>query len=110
MAYWVLWLALALLIFSVIWRCSHGKVDLDTLVLWGFVVSPLLHDYDLIQSIPLLETSAMRRAAILLSIPGWLVIMLAYSVDSAWMVFSWIVPGLLIYRFWLDGRTSKKIK
>jgi hypothetical protein len=64
-------------------------------VLWSFVVSPLVHDYDLIQLLPLLETPVLQWVAVLLSIPGLVVILTAYGNDAAWYAFTVIAPGLL---------------
>jgi hypothetical protein len=94
-AYWLLWTLLSGGLLLALWLISRRKLSLDMLVVWGFVVSPLVHDYDLIQLVPLLETSAFKRLAVLLSIPGWAVILLAYGNDSAWYWFTLIAPGMV---------------
>ena len=77
------------------WLWRRGRLDLDSAVLWGFVVSPLLHDYDLIQLVPLLQGRRLLWAVVL-SLPTWLVILAAYEVDAAWGVVTIIGAGLLI--------------
>ena len=37
------------------WLWRGRRLDLDSAVLWSFVVSPLLHDYDLFQIVPMLQ-------------------------------------------------------
>lgn len=98
-AFWMLWLAGAAGLLWLTWKRSAGKKPFDLALLWYFTVSPLVHDYDLIQLIPALESRASRLAAVLLSLPGWLVILFAYGNDSAWFAFTLIAPGLLVY--WL---------
>jgi hypothetical protein len=93
--FWLAWAVLSFGLLALVWQLNHRRMTLDLLVLWGFVASPLVHDYDLIQLVPLLETRRMRWGAVLLSIPGWLVILTAYSNDAAWYVFTLIAPGLL---------------
>jgi len=93
--FWLAWAILSLGLLALVWQLNHRRLTLDLLVVWGFVASPLLHDYDLIQLVPLLETRLLRWGAVLLSIPGWLVILTAYGNDTAWYVFTLIAPGLL---------------
>jgi hypothetical protein len=93
--FWLAWGALSLGLLALVWRLNHRRLTLDLLVLWGFIASPLVHDYDLLQIVPMLETRWLRWGAVLLSIPGWLVILTAYSNDAAWYVFTLIAPGLL---------------
>lgn len=73
------------------------KVSLDLIVIWSFIISPFVHDYDLIQLVPLLDSSKKLVLSVLLSLPGLFVIFFAYTIDQAWFVFSIIAPGLLIY-------------
>lgn len=101
-AYWLILIAVGGLLLYGVWRINNRVVALDLVVLWGFIVNPLVHDYDLIQLIPLLEKRALQVGAVLLSIPGWAVILCAYSNDSAWYVFTIIAPGLL--GIWLYQR------
>lgn len=84
-----------LLIGVAIFYLWNRQVSLDLLMVWSFVVSPLVHDYDLIQLIPVLEKRKLHMAAILSSIPGWLTILLAYQDDKAWITFTLIAPILL---------------
>jgi len=95
-AYWIALILLGGVLFAVIWVYCRKKISLDILVLFYFIVSPFVHDYDLLQLTPLLETTHLRILAILLSIPGWVVIFTQYNNDSAWIVFTIIAPGLLI--------------
>lgn len=100
--YWLVWGILAGMLFWLIWHLNGKCISLDLLVLWGFVISPLVHDYDLIQLIPLLEPPILLLSALLASIPGWLTIILAYEVDKAWYTFTFIAPiilaGWLLYQ------------
>jgi hypothetical protein len=93
--YWIVWIGLSILLLIVIWRIKRQQLNLDLLVVWGFIVSPLVHDYDLIQLVPLLETRLLQWGAVILSLPGWWVIISAYANDQAWYVFTLIAPGLL---------------
>jgi len=103
-AYWSLLLVIAVLTFIGLRKFNRGVMSLELLVLWGFLVNPLMHDYDLIQLIPLMEKRADRLAALLLSIPGWVVIFLAYDNDAAWYAFAWIALGLLGVQFVSERR------
>lgn len=90
---WLFWVVVVLVGGIMLWRLRK-QVDLDMLVLWGFVVSPLVHDYDVIQLIPLME-SRLMHVAVVLSLPLWVVILGAYNVDAAWGVVSLIGVGLM---------------
>jgi hypothetical protein len=68
----------------------------ETSLIWYFIVSPLVHDYDLISLLPILKTHRQRTIAVLLSIPTWLVILFAYSNDFAWFAVTLIPAGLYI--------------
>lgn len=105
--YWAVLLVLAAALFFVVYRLAGRQLSLDIVVLWGFVVSPLVHDYDLIQLVPVLETRPLRRAAVLLSLPGWLVIILAYGVDAAWYAFTIIASGLLLLKLYLYRQEAR---
>jgi hypothetical protein len=98
--FWLAWILLSFGLLALIWQLNHHRLTLDLLVLWSFVASPLVHDYDLVQLVPLLETRRLRWGAVLLSIPGWLVILFAYSNNAAWYVFTLIAPGLLVLWLW----------
>lgn len=103
--FWIILIVLAAgLLALMAWL--HKRLDFDLWMLWSFTANPLVHDYDLIQIIPLLETRALRIAALILSIPCWLVIVFAYANDPAWYVFSLIPPGLLLTRLVIERRTS----
>jgi hypothetical protein len=93
--YWLSWIVLSALLLLAVWVLNRRRLSLDLLVLWGFVASPLVHDYDLIQTVPLLESRMLRWVALLLSVPGWWVILFAYGNDSAWFLFTIFAPGLL---------------
>lgn len=93
--YWFILVMIGILLLWCVWALNHNTIGLDSAVLWGFIVSPLVHDYDLIQLIPLLEKPVLQAIAVLLSIPGWLVIIFAYSNSSVWYVFTIIAPGIL---------------
>jgi hypothetical protein len=93
--YWVIWIATSIALLFAVWFFNERQLSLDVMVLWSFVVSPLVHDYDLIQLLPLLETVVLQRAAVLLSMPGLLVILAAYDSTRPWYVFTIIAPGLL---------------
>lgn len=102
---WIYWLALLLLgggLFTLVWRAAGRRFSLDLWVLASFAVSPLVHDYDLLQLTALLDTPQQRRLAALLSLPGWIVILFFYQTDAAWMAFTIIAPGLL----WLKCRQA----
>ena len=88
-------LALSLGLLWVVWRACHNQLPLDAFVLWSFVASPLVHDYDLLQLVPLLDTPPLQRAALWVSIPGWLVIIFAYQNDAAWFAYTLFAPLLL---------------
>lgn len=93
--YWLILVGLGIVAFILIWYRTRQSNKLDFLVMTSFIVSPLVHDYDLIQLIPLLDDRRRRIAAVLLSIPGWFVILFAYANDKVWYLFSLIPLGLL---------------
>jgi hypothetical protein len=99
-AYWLVLGGIAVLLFLAVWFMAGKQVTLDLAVLWGFVVNPLVHDYDLIQLVPLLDRGKRMLAAVLLSLPGWLVFLFAYTNDSAWYAFTIIAPGVLGAVLW----------
>ena len=94
-AYWVILVAAAFILLVIVWHLARRRVTLALSVVWGFVVSPLVHDYDLVQLVPILATRREHLAAILSSLPGWLVIIFMYGNDKAWYVVSFIAPVLL---------------
>ena len=95
LAYWIILSLTGMLLLLGIWLLNRKVITLDLAVLWGFVTSPLVHDYDLIQLVPLLDKPVLSVIAVLLSIPGWFVILFAYSSNSAWYAFTMIAPGVL---------------
>jgi len=106
LTYWLILIVVGVFLLWGIWRLNHRCLTLDLLVLWNFVVSPLVHDYDLIQLVPLLETPRLIALAVLLSIPGWFVILFAYNVDSAWYAFTIIAPGILSAVLYRERKAS----
>lgn len=79
------------------WLWRSGRLDLDMAVVWGFVAVPLMHDYDLIQLIPMLE-GKLLKVAVILSVPLWVVIFGFYDVDVAWSVVGLIGVGVMGWR------------
>lgn len=102
-AYWLILIGAGSLLLIGIWLSNHRRITLDLAVIWSFIVNPLVHDYDLIQLIPLLERPFLRAAAVLLSLPGWLVILFAYGNDAAWYAFTILAPGLLCAWLYRSG-------
>ncbi|WP_162787656.1 hypothetical protein [Anaerolinea thermolimosa] len=98
-AFWGLWVIITLLSFVWILKHVRQKLDLDLLTLWYFCISPLVHDYDLIQMIPLLDSKRLQWGAVMLGVPTLLVILFAYGIDQAWAVVTIIAPGLWILKF-----------
>lgn len=97
--FWIGLVVIALGLFIWLLRLNRGRFPLELAVLWNFVVSPLVHDYDLIQLIPLLRRPKIRRAALLVSIPCWYVLIAKYQHDEAWLVFAFIAPVLILAWF-----------
>jgi hypothetical protein len=97
--FWMLLVVAALGLLAIIWRFAR-KISLAMIVAWGFIVSPFVHDYDLVQLVPVLETPRVRLAAILSSIPGWFVILFLYGNDHAWSAFALIAPTVLAVMLW----------
>ncbi len=95
--FWAVWLLITSV--SLAWLVRQSP-DFDRLMLWSFVVHPMMHDYDLIQMIPLLQTARLRRAAVIASLPTWMVIFLAYSSNSAWYVVVLIPLAAFITIMW----------
>lgn len=107
--YWLILAASSGLLFMVIWIINHKKMTLDLAMLWGFITSPLMHDYDLIQLIPLLNNARLSLLAVVFSLPTWLVILFAYNNDAAWYVCTLIAPGILLANL-LSQRWSAAVK
>ncbi len=95
LVFWLLWLILSLALLLPVLR-RQRPFNLDTIMLWGFAVSPILHNYDLIQLIPLLENKSLRTAAMILSVPAWILMFLAYTNKDAWAYFTLFAPVLLL--------------
>jgi len=93
--YWLLWFVLSGLLVLVVWRLKGRSHKLDILILLSFIISPLVHDYDLIQVLPTIWGPVMPIASSLLSVPGWWTITTQYANDAAWITFTIIAPGLL---------------
>jgi hypothetical protein len=96
--FWSLWLIFSGLV--LVWIIRKGGLSLDRWMLWYFIVSPLVHDYDLIQLIPQIGSAKARTLALILSIPLWLVILFFYNNNLAWFAVTLIAPGLLIFDLW----------
>ena len=104
----VFWIIIGLLIIlTCIWVIRKKKMDLDIAVLLSFILLPIVHDYDLIQIIPLLNNSKRRIVAFFCSIPLWLTILFAYSNDHAWMSAAVIAPVLFWFIFAKKPGNSK---
>ena len=93
--YWLFLSLFALGLFLLIYK----RLTFSRFILWSFVISPLVHDYDLIQLIPLLKTPEERRLAILVSLPTWIVIAAFYANDRAWYAVTIIAPVLLLMSY-----------
>jgi len=92
-----------LLVITVIicyWVYRKKAFNLDIVVLLSFILLPFVHDYDLIQIIPLLDNAERRKFAVISSIPLWLTIFLAYRNDDAWITAALIAPSI----FWFIWR------
>ncbi|MCW5874275.1 MAG: hypothetical protein KIS88_06475 [Anaerolineales bacterium] len=90
--FWLVLGMVALAILALLYLLNKKRMPLELAVLWSFIASPLVHDYDLIQLVPLLRHKIVRTAAPLISIPGWYVLVARYADDRAWFVFALIAP------------------
>lgn len=93
--FWAGTLVLFVILMIIVWLANHKKMPLD---LWMFCAAcgfPFMHDYDLMQLIPFLDTHLRRRWALLASIPLWLVMLFAYGNDKLWFVVTFIPPILV---------------
>jgi hypothetical protein len=106
--YWLIWGLLGALLLLAVWLVCRRRLPFDALILWSFITSPLVHDYDLIQTVPFLDTPLLQWAAVILSLPGWVVILTAYRNDSAWYAFTIIAVGLLGIWLYQKTKSSKK--
>lgn len=92
------WLILGLLtigLFLLVWWLKEKTFTLDLVIVTSFIAHPLVHDYDLIQIIPVLTTTKRKWIAAIASLPGWLVILFSYQQDSTWYAFTLIAPLIL---------------
>ena len=110
----IFWIVITIAVLVIgFWMYRKKAVNLDSLVLLSFIVLPLLHDYDLIQLIPLLDQRKKQIAAALSSIPLWITIFFAYRNDHAWITATIIAPillWLLINDFKLPEKFQNKNK
>jgi hypothetical protein len=86
--YWSALLLVSITVFFILRR----RMSLDLFTLLGFIVSPLVHDYDLIQMLPLADTSKKRAVLVLASLPLWFTVLFAYGNDAAWITAALIPP------------------
>ncbi len=93
--FWVPLVVIALVLLVAVWYANHRKLSFDVFMLFSFIVNPYLHDYDLLQILPFLDTSWKRKMAIITGIPTWLVIFFAYDNAFAWIAVTITVPILL---------------
>lgn len=108
-AFWAILIAAALILLILTWYLAKRCLTLELAVTWGFIISPLVHDYDLVQLVPLLDSRRLQFAAVLSSVPGWLVIFSMYGNDSAWYVFSLIAPVVLIVMIWSQRHVPRTL-
>ena len=106
--FWGLTLGLLGLLLWAAWRLNRGQMPL---ALWLFCAAcgfPFIHDYDLIQLIPLLDNRPLQRWALLASIPLWVVMLAAYQNDAAWYAVTLIPPVLVGAFLWHNRGGFKK--
>lgn len=82
--------------------------NIKTFVLFNYLFFPFIHDYDLIQLIPLVDDQREIFSMILVSIPCYLVILFSYDVDAVWITFSFFTPVLLIMSLFKKGENGKQ--
>jgi uncharacterized membrane protein YbaN (DUF454 family) len=97
----------AALLFGV-WAFNRRRMPFDHWLLANATFNPLIHDYDLIQLMALLDSPLRQRWAVLASIPVWGVILFAYANDQAWYAVTLIAPVLLGIALW-ENRHPKEI-
>jgi hypothetical protein len=100
--YWSVLLLGALVTFYL----ARKKMGFDGYMIWSFLVSPFVHDYDLTQLIPVLQTPRQRIVAVIASLPTWAVIFFFYANDRAWYWVT-LIP-LLLYVLGFFGQTARK--
>lgn len=95
---WIYAIILVCLLITLVYILKRrNAINLDSAVLLSFIILPVVHDYDLIQIIPILDDGKKQIVAFLSSIPLWLTIFFAYRNDHAWITASIIAPILMIY-------------
>jgi hypothetical protein len=109
-SFWIPLLITAGLLLIIIWAIQRTWLTFDVYILWSTVISPLVHDYDVIQLIPLLDTPRKQLIAAVLSIPLWFVILLAYGNDQAWYVVTLIPLGLLLFNLFVQKQEPNQAK
>jgi hypothetical protein len=107
--FWIILAAIGLALFVGAWLWNRRNLSFDLWVMLGALVNPLMHDYDLIQLIPLIDTPLRRKAALLASIPLWLVILFAYQNDTAWYAVTLIPPVLAGVAFVESRRVKNRL-
>lgn len=93
--YWALLAVIATALLVGIGVAYKRKVPFDVFMMCGYIINPLVHDYDLIQMIAILDRPSYWWTAVLASLPTWLVIFFAYDNDSAWYAVTLIAPIVL---------------
>jgi hypothetical protein len=109
LVFWIILAIAGLAALLVIIRLIRGPLSFEGFMLWSYLVNPLVHDYDLIQMIPIFETLNLRWTAILASIPTWIVIFFAYGNDEAWYVVTFIPLIILIVWIWKTGSKRQTV-
>jgi hypothetical protein len=95
--FWLL--VIFITIFLIYWMHNKKILSFDGIILLSFIVLPFLHDYDLIQIIPLLDNFKKQVWAFLSSVPLWFTIFFAYNNDHAWFTATLISPILLYLHY-----------
>lgn len=93
--YWIVLFVLSTALLFLVWRLNQKKLTYDLFMITSFILNPFVHDYDLIQLIPILDNRKMKNIALWISIPCWVVILFFYANDQAWFVFTFVAPALL---------------
>jgi len=108
--FWVILAVGGLALFVGAWLWNRRRMPFDLWLKLSALVNPLMHDYDLIQLIPLIDTPLRRKAALLASIPLWLVILFAYQNDAAWYAVTFIPLVLAGVALIESRRISRAVK
>jgi hypothetical protein len=106
MLFWMVLIGVSAALVFILYSLTDKNLTLDVLLIASFIVSPLVHDYDLVELVPMLGTPFLQWGAVLLSVPGWFVILFAYLPDWPWVIFTIIAPGLLILKVIEQKRTA----